>query len=921
MEKTYSPPNIETKWYQFWENSGFFAPNQTATPYCILLPPPNVTGSLHMGHGFQDTIMDTLIRYHRMRGENVLWQAGTDHAGIATQMVVERQLLAEGKTRHDLGRENFIQKIWQWKQESGSNITRQLRRLGASPDWQRERFTMDEGFSFAVNEVFIRLYQEGLIYRGQRLVNWDPELLTAVSDLEVISEETKGELWYIRYPLLNGKGHLVVATTRPETLLGDVAVAVHPDDERYKSYIGQHVKLPLTDRTIPIIADITVDPAFGTGCVKITPAHDFNDYAMGQRHQLPMITIFTPNARINQNAPAAYQGLDRFEARKRIVADLTAQNLLEKIEPHTLKIPRGDRSHAIIEPYLTNQWFMKMAPLAEPAIKAVKTGELKFVPEGWSKTYFQWLENIEDWCISRQLWWGHRIPAWFDHEGNIFVGQDEASIRAQYKLSADVVLQQENDVLDTWFSAALWPFVTLGWPQETNELKSFYPTSVLVTGFDIIFFWVARMVMLGLKFTQQLPFKEVYITGLIRDQDGQKMSKSKGNVLDPIDLIDGIELPELIKKRTTGLMQPAMAQKITDTTRKQFPQGIPAFGTDALRITYCALASNNREIRFELNRVEGYRNFCNKLWNAARFVLLHTEEKEIGLLESQREHTAVDLWILSRLQATIQQVQQHFTDYRFDLLVQALYEFTWNEYCDWYLEFAKSVLTNSNSSVATLRGTRYTLLYVLETVLRLLHPIMPFITEEIWQRMAPLLKISGNTIMLQPYPQFDASKINSTAVAQIEWLKTIILNIRTIRSEMTIAPGRLIPLLCFKGTEQDRIYMQQHEALIKNLAKIDSITWLGTQDAIPQAAMALAGELQLLIPLAGLIDVTAETNRIKKELDKLTKEFEKANNKLNNAEFVKNAPEAVVVQEQERLRGFTDAIGKLNDQLAKLQEQ
>ncbi len=918
MEKTYNPRDIENKWYDFWEKSGFFKPSGKGDPYCIVLPPPNVTGSLHMGHGFQDTLMDALIRYHRMLGNNVLWQGGTDHAGIATQMVVERQLIAEGKSRHDIGRENFIKRVWLWKEESGGNITRQLRRLGASIDWSRERFTMDEAFSKNVREVFTKLYNEGLIYRGQRLVNWDPELLTAISDLEVVSEETQGELWYIRYPLVSGKDSIVVATTRPETMLGDVAVAVHPEDERYQKFIGEQLRLPLTNRTIPIIADVAIDPSFGTGCVKITPAHDFNDYALGQRHQLPLLNIFTPDARLNENAPQAYQGLDRFKARKKIVADLKELDLLEKIEPHALKIPRGDRSGTVIEPYLTNQWFMKMEPLAKPALHAATTKELQFIPEGWTKTYVQWLENIEDWCISRQLWWGHRIPAWYDEAGNIYVGDSEDTIREQYKLAENIKLQQEIDVLDTWFSAALWPFATLGWPSDSYEYKTFYPTNVLVTGFDIIFFWVARMVMLGLKFTDKLPFAHVYITGLIRDQDGQKMSKSKGNVLDPIDLIDGIDLETLVSKRTSGLMQPAMMQKIDHATRKQFPHGIPAFGTDALRITYCALASNNREIRFDLNRVEGYRNFCNKLWNAARFVLMNVEGKEIGHSEKEREYSLADRWIQSRLQATIQQVELHFQDYRFDLITQALYEFTWNEYCDWYLEFAKPILTSSSTAFNLQCGTRYTLLVVLETVLRLLHPLMPFITEEIWQRVAPMIGNQDQTVMLQPYPKFSAAKIDQDAVTEIEWLKAVILSLRNIRSEMTIAPGRTIPLLCQKGNTQDGERMAKHQQALMSLAKLESIKWLAETETPPKAAMALVGDLQLLIPVAGLIDVAAESQRIQKELAKMNKDLATITDKLNNANFVQNAPAEVVAKEQARLVECQATIEKLNSQAENL---
>lgn len=910
MEKTYNPQDIETKWYQHWESANYFSVNDSTPTYCIMLPPPNVTGSLHMGHGFQDSIMDALTRFHRMCGYNTLWQPGTDHAGIATQMVVERKLLAENLSRHDIGREKFVERIWQWKEESGNTITQQLRRLGASLDWPRERFTMDDGISSAVREVFIKLYDEGLIYRGQRLVNWDPELLTAISDLEVTSEETNGELWYIRYPLVNSNDVIVVATTRPETMLGDVAVAVHPEDERYQKLIGQKIKLPLTDREIPIIADITVDPAFGTGCVKITPAHDFNDYAMGQRHQLPLINIFTPNAKINENAPTAYQGLDRFVARKKIVADLTALNLLEKIEPHALKIPRGDRSGVVVEPYLTNQWFMKMQPLAEPAIKAVKNGEIRFIPENWNKTYFQWLENIEDWCISRQLWWGHRIPAWFDAQGNIYVGHDEQDVRAKNNLASDAVLTQDTDVLDTWFSAALWPFATLGWPEQTKELNLFYPTSVLVTGFDIIFFWVARMVMLGLKFTGKVPFREVYVTGLIRDHDGHKMSKSKGNVIDPIDIIDGIEVEPLIQKRITGLMQPAMAKKIEQNTRKEFPNGISAYGTDALRFTFCSLASVNREIRFDINKVESYRNFCNKLWNATRFVLMNVGENKI---KKSATTTVIDQWILARLQNTINEVHKHFKDYRFDLITQALYEFVWNEYCDWYLEFTKPILNGDNEAEKI--ATRYTLVSVLETVLRLLHPFMPFITEEIWQQIAPMLGIDGKTIMLQPYPATQEIHADN---ADIEWLKQIILNIRTIRSEMVISPAKLIPLLCYKGTANDKSRIEKYLPYIKTLAKLESVSWLDESASIPQSSMALVGELQLLIPMAGLIDVDAEKARLQKELEKLTKDLTLLQGRLGNANFVQNAPAAVVAKDQEKLNEFLAAQEKLTQKLKEL---
>ncbi len=915
MEKTYQPQTIEQTWYQTWEENQYFSPRGEGKPYCIMLPPPNVTGSLHMGHGFGFSLMDVLIRYHRMQGDNTLWQPGTDHAGIATQMVVERQLLMTGKSRHDLGREAFVEKIWAWKEESGGKITRQLRRLGASLDWPREHFTMDESLSHTVREVFIRLYQEGLIYRGTRLVNWDPKLLTAISDLEVVTEEEESRLWHIRYPLAGEKGHVTVATTRPETLLGDVAVAVHPDDERYKHLIGKHVQLPLTERTIPIIADEFVEKEFGSGCVKITPAHDFNDYAVGQRHQLTPINIFTPDAHLNENAPKKYQGLERFVAREQIVKDLEVLGLIEKIDKHIAKIPRGDRSGVIVEPYLTQQWFMKMKPLAEPAIRAVEKGDICFVPENWSKTYFQWLNNIEDWCISRQLWWGHRIPAWYDTDGNVYIGQDETSVRTHYKLAATMQLQQDNDVLDTWFSSALWPFSTLGWPEKTPELKTFYPNSVLVTGFDIIFFWVARMIMMGLKFTGQVPFKEVFITGLIRDAHGQKMSKTKGNVLDPLDLIDGITADELISKRTHGLMQPAMAQKIEKTTRAEFPDGIAAYGTDALRFTFCALASYGREIRFDIGRLEGYRNFCNKLWNAARYVLMNTENH--APLHGG-ELSLADHWIVSRLQTTIETAHEALTNYRFDLLAQTIYEFTWNEFCDWYLELSKPVLTSADSTEAQLRGTRYTLITTLETILRLLHPIMPFITEEIWQRVAPLANIAGKTIMLQPYPQTNKKLKNAAAETELHWLKNIIIAIRTVRSEMNIAPGKPLPILLRKGTNLDKKLFTANQHLITTLAKLATITWLKNDEQPPESATALAGELEILIPMAGLIDKTEESNRLSREIAKLKKEAERAEAKLQNPSFVDRAPEDVVTKEKARLTELNAALAKLSDQLEKI---
>lgn len=915
MDKTYNPQTIEQTWYQTWENKNYFAPKGDGLPYCIMLPPPNVTGSLHMGHGFGCTIMDILIRYHRMCGDDTLWQPGTDHAGIATQMVVERQLLREGKSRHDLGREKFVEKIWSWKEESGGTITRQLRRLGASLDWSREHFTMDDTLSQAVREVFIRLYEEGLIYRGTRLVNWDPKLLTAISDLEVINQEEEGKLWHLRYPILDSADFLVVATTRPETLLGDVAVAVHPDDDRYKKLVGKKVKLPLTDRTIPIIADEYVDMTFGSGCVKITPAHDFNDYEVGKRHELTPINIFTPSAHLNDNVPKDYQGLDRFVAREKILKDLEAQQLIEKIEKHTLKVPRGEKSDAVIEPYLTQQWFMKMQPLAAPAISAVEEGKIRFIPDNWNKTYFQWLNNIEDWCISRQLWWGHRIPVWYDDNKNIYVGQDEADVRKKYSLENNISLQQDEDVLDTWFSSALWPFSTLGWPENTDALKTFYPTSVLVTGFDIIFFWVARMIMMGLKFTDQVPFREVYITGLIRDHDGHKMSKSKGNVIDPLDLIDGISLDDLVQKRIYGLMQPSMAKKIEDLTRKQFPQGFAAHGTDALRFTFCSLASNNREIRFDLGRLEGYRNFCNKLWNAARYVLMNTEQQA---LSGKRTLSLPDRWILSRLQTTIADAHQALTNYRFDLFAQAIYDFTWNEFCDWYLELSKPILNSDKSTEDELRGTRHTLVTVLESLLRLLHPIIPFITEEIWQRVSPLLNKKGETIMLEAYPVVDPALQDAVSESELNWVKNFVIAIRTIRSEMNIAPGKQLSILLTKGNENDKKYFSHHELLIKNLARLESGTWLNPTEKPPESATAFVGDLEILIPMAGLINKEEESARLNKEIIKIAKDVERAEAKLQNPSFVDKAPHDVVQKERSKLDELKSSLTKLQTQLDKI---
>ncbi|MDT8451302.1 MAG: valine--tRNA ligase [Gammaproteobacteria bacterium] len=938
MEKTYNPKAIEQNWYQTWEDNGYFAPqdNADANAYSIMIPPPNVTGNLHMGHGFNNTVMDTLIRYHRMKGDNTLWQPGTDHAGIATQMVVERQLEAEGKTRHDLGREAFIERIWEWKKESGGNITRQLRRLGSSLDWQHERFTMDDGLSESVKEVFVRLYEEGLIYRGKRLVNWDTKLHTAVSDLEVLNEEENGHMWYMRYPLSNGQGYLVVATTRPETLLGDCAVAINPEDERYKHMIGELLELPLTGRKIPIIADEEhVDPEFGTGCVKITPAHDFNDYAVWQRHrdevaisnQLHggLINIFTSNAAIRENdedenslIPARYIGLDRYAARKQIVADLDAAGLLEKVVDHKLVVPRGDRSGTVIEPFLTDQWYVKVAPLAKPAIAAVESGKIRFVPDNWKNTYYDWMNNIQDWCISRQIWWGHRIPAWYDEEGNIYVGRNEAEVRAKHNLDTDYPLRQDEDVLDTWFSSALWPFSTLGWPQQTQRLEMFYPTSVLVTGFDIIFFWVARMIMMGLKFMDDVPFHEVYVHGLVRDSFGQKMSKSKGNVLDPIDLIDGIDLEALVAKRTANMMQPELAEKIEKQTRKEFPDGIPAFGTDALRFTFAALASTGRDVRFDLHRVEGYRNFCNKLWNATRYVLMQTEDKDTGIDNNDIELSLPDRWIISRLQHVEENVGAHIEKYRFDLAASDLYTFVWDDYCDWYLELSKPILFNEQTSEAAQRGTRQTLVRVLETILRLNHPIMPFITEELWQMVAPLAGKSGDTIMIQPFPVADPDKIDVTSEQELEWVKNFITGVRKIRSEMDIAPGKPLPVLLQNAGDNDKTCFESNQSFIKTLGKLESVTWLGAADNAPESATALVGEMQILIPLAGLIDKEAELARLEKEIGKLRGNIEKGEAKLQNPGFVDKAPPAVVDKERQRLAELSRSLQQLEQQAEKI---
>ena len=918
MEKTYNPQAIEAAWYQFWEGSDYFSPHGGGQPYCIMLPPPNVTGSLHMGHAFQQTLMDILIRYHRMRGDNTLWQCGTDHAGIATQMVVERQLEQEGKTRLGLGRESFNKAVWAWKQQSGNTITRQSRRLGTSMDWSRERFTMDAGLSLAVTEVFVRLYEEGLIYRGKRLVNWDPVLHTAISDLEVVSEEEDGHLWHMRYPRVDGNGFVVVATTRPETMLGDAAVAVHPDDERYRDLIGKEVELPLTGRTIPVIADDYVDPEFGSGCVKITPAHDFNDYEVGQRHDLPLLNIFTIDAALNDNAPEAYRGLDRYAARSQIIADLEAADLMEKIEDHKLMVPRGDRSGAVVEPYLTDQWYVKIQPLADPAIAAVEDGRIRFVPENWSRTYFEWMRNIQDWCISRQLWWGHRIPAWYDEEGNIYVGYSEAEVRDKHGLGNSVKLDQDEDVLDTWFSSALWPFSTLGWPEQTDDLKAFYPTSVLVTGFDIIFFWVARMIMMGLKFMGEVPFHEVYIHGLIRDSEGQKMSKSKGNILDPLDLIDGITLEKLMQKRTGGLMQPQLAPKIKKATRRDYPQGIEAYGTDSLRFTFASLATQGRDIRFDVGRIQGYRNFCNKLWNATRYVMMSAEDHDIDVNEGEVEPGLPERWINTVLANTITTVEASIDHYRFDLAAQALYEFTWDEYCDWYLELSKSTLNDENVSTAEVRGTLRTLLGILEILLRLLHPFMPFITEELWHMVAPRLNREGETIMLQPWPAAADLSRDSKAVAEINWLKSFVLGVRRIRAERDIPPAHPLAVSVAGGSDRERKWLQRNHARIMSLARVESITPVKKE---PRDAVAeLAGEMTLLVPLADLIDPRVELERLEKELNKLKNDRERTAKKLDNESFIYRAPEEIVDKERRRLEEVTANIARLERQHKRIKD-
>lgn len=916
LDSQYQPADIEQSIYQRWEESNAFAAALSDSAYCIMIPPPNVTGSLHMGHAFQDTIMDLLTRYHRMRGDQTLWQVGTDHAGIATQMVVERRLAVDGINRHELGREKFIDKVWEWKAESGGTITKQLRRMGASIDWTRERFTMDEGLSSAVQDVFIRLYNEGLIYRGKRLVNWDPVLHTAVSDLEVESAEENGHLWNLRYPISGSDDYLIVATTRPETMLGDSAVAVHPSDERYSHLIGKTIDLPLTLRQIPIIADEYVDPEFGSGCVKITPAHDFNDYDVGKRHNLELINILDINASI-ELSDSPYHGLDRYEARKQIITDLDDANLLDKIDDHKLMVPRGDRSGAVIEPYLTDQWYVKVEPLAKEAIKVVEDGDIKFVPENWSNTYFEWMRNIEDWCISRQIWWGHRIPAWYDESGKIYVAKTLTEAQAQ--AGDGVSLTQDNDVLDTWFSSALWPFSTLGWPEKTPELAKYYPTNVLVTGFDIIFFWVARMIMFGLKFTDQVPFKEVYIHGLVRDQEGQKMSKSKGNVLDPIDLIDGIDLETLVAKRTTGLMQPKMAAKIEKATRKQFPDGIEAYGTDALRFTFASQATLGRDIRFDLARVDGYRNFCNKLWNASRYVLMNTQGHDCGQTNNDVELSLADKWIISRLQQVEADIAVQIDGYRFDQMAQTLYSFIWDEYCSWYVELTKIVLNDEASTEQQCRGARRTLVRVLETLLRLAHPIMPFITEEIWQKVKPLAAVDGDTIMSCEYPTSDQAKLDLAAIEEMTWVQTVITGVRNIRGEMNISPAKQLPILIQGANDADLKYLADNEVYLSKFGRFESISILQDEQA-PESATALVGEMRVLIPLGSFIDAQAETARLKKELEKAQKNIDGVSGRLNNKAFTDKAPPAVIEKAQQQLKDAESAKRLLEQQITRMQQ-
>ena len=918
MDKTYSPQSIETKIYKAWEEKGYFSPANQGEAYCIMIPPPNVTGTLHMGHAFQDTIMDTLTRYHRMQGKRTLWQVGTDHAGIATQMVVERQLEKDGLSRLEMGREDFTDKVWQWKRNSSNAISNQLRRMGASVDWTRERFTMDESLSEAVTEVFVQLYEEGLIYRGKRLVNWDPVLLTALSDLEVNSTEELGKLWHLKYPIANSEDSLIVATTRPETMLGDTAVAVNPKDHRYQHLIGKEIELPLCSRKIPIIADDYVDQEFGTGCVKITPGHDFNDFQLGKRHKLDVISIFTRDAKLNTTVPEEFVGLDRFKAREIVIKKMKSLGLLHQIDDYTLTVPRGDRSGAIIEPFLTNQWFVKIEPLAQPAIDAVKNGDIKFVPENWSKTYFDWMNNIQDWCISRQLWWGHRIPAWYDLDKNVYVAKSEEEARKKYQLEPNIKLKQDDDVLDTWFSSALWPFSTLGWPNKTNALKTFYPTTVLVTGFDIIFFWVARMIMMGLKFMGRVPFQEVYIHGLVRDKKGQKMSKSKGNILDPIDLVDGIDLNSLIKKRTDGLMQPQLAPMITSETKKEFPSGIPEFGTDALRFTFAALATTGRDIRFDLNRIEGYRNFCNKLWNAARFIIMNTEG--VKLLEkdpNQADMSLADIWIQGKLHSLIKSVENNIANYRIDLIASSLYNFVWHDYCNWYLELSKSILKEDNQiRLEQKYATQLNLLSTLDATLKCLHPIIPFITEELWQKINN--DPTKSSIMVENYPVSKDFMVNQPVLDQMDWLISFVISVRQIRSEMSIPPKKIIPVLLKDASSGDIEKLKETNQYIQDLAFTERVTVLDDGKTIPISATALLGGTKILIPLEGLIDIKSEQSRLERKLTKIQKDLKSTEQQLSNQNFLSNAPKDIVEKLESRRENLIRDKQKIAEQITML---